>query len=132
MATETAESLLAKTHFVVEATSCEQFFLWQQHAIESDKRIASRPRRWEQTYHGWIVTVGHLNRRPVCVSMCWCLIDGRRVLFWYPTSEVVDHVQIEKWFSKHFARKWDSESRRACCDAMNFHHCLEAIDKEPL
>lgn len=117
MSDETAESRLAKTLFVVQATSFETLCLWSENA-----------RQWEQVYPAWLVTVGELDSRPICVSMSWARIDGHLVMFWEATSAVVDTVQIEKWLSQHFAGKWDSGTRQATTDAMNFHQCLNAID----
>ncbi len=127
MSDETAESRLAKTLFVVEATSFESHCLWAQTATDSNCRCFA-PRRWEQVHPGWLVTVGELDSRPICVSMCWNRIDGQFVMFWEATSQVVDTVQIEKWLSQHFKGKWDSGTREATTNAANFHHCLNAID----
>jgi hypothetical protein len=124
---DTAESRLAETIFIVEATSFEQHCLWAETSSTSDCRRFA-PRKWEQM-HGWLVTVGRLDKRPICVSMTWNRIDGQLVMFWHPTSQVVDMVQIEKWFDKHFNGKWDKGTRNARTDAMNFHHCLHAIDE---
>lgn len=127
MSDETAESRLAKTLFVVEATSFETQCLWAENAKDSSCRRFT-PRQWEQVNPGWLVTVGELDSRPICVSMSWSRIDGHLVMFWEATSQVVDTVQIEKWLSQHFAGKWDNGTRQATTNAMNFHHCLNAID----
>jgi len=128
-ARETAESRLRQTLFVVEATSFETHMLWQEHASGSTNRQKIfKPRRWEQVNPGWSVTVGELDGRPVCVSMMWNRVDGHLVMFWEPTSQVVDHIQIDAWLGKHFDGKWDNGTRDATCNAMNFHHCLNAID----
>lgn len=131
MSDETAESRLAKTLFVVEATSFETQCLWAENSKDSNCRRFT-PRRWEQVSPGWLVTVGELDYRPVCISMSWARIDGRLVMFWYPTSQVVDTVQIEKWLEKHFTGKWDGGTRNAQTNAMNFHHCLDAIDEDKM
>jgi hypothetical protein len=127
MSDETAESRLAKTLFVVEATSFEMQCLWAETSPESNYRRFA-PRRWEQVHPGWLVTVGELDSRPICVSMCWNRIDGQLVMFWEATSQVVDTIQIEKWLSQHFNGKWDNGTREATANAANFHHCLNAID----
>lgn len=127
MSDETAESRLAKTLFVVEATSFEQHCLWAETATESNCR-RFEPRRWEQVHPGWLVRIGKLDSRPICVSMRWNRIDGQLVMFWEATSQVVDTVQIEKWLSQHFTGKWGNGTREATTNAANFHHCLNAID----
>ena len=124
---DTSESRLTRTLFIVEASSFEQLCLWSEHAADSASRRFT-PRQWEQLNPGWSVTVGNIGARPVCLSANWARIDGQLVMFWEATSEVVDYAQIKKWLSRHFNGKWDHGTRDATADAMNFHHCLAAID----
>lgn len=114
-----AESRLMQTFFLVEANSFEAQCLWVEHA--RDGRV-----QWEQG-HGYAVTVGSLDNRPVVVSIMWNRLNGRWVAFWHACSQVVDHVMIDAWLGKHFSGTWDNGTRRATCDAMNFHHCIHAM-----
>jgi hypothetical protein len=116
---ESAESRLAKTFFVVKATSFEQQCLWED--------LYSR--KWEQINSGWVVPVGELDSRTICVSMRWAQIDGHLVMFWEATSQVVDLVKIEKWLKRHFTGTWCNGTRQATTNAANFHDCLNAIDE---
>jgi hypothetical protein len=109
---------LGATVFVVEATSFEQSALWQQHHEEWP---------WEQDNPGWLVTCGELDGLPVCFSLTFNRIMGRLVAFWDPTSRMVDHEMIEAWFDRHCSPKWDRGTRPARANAMNFHHCIEAL-----
>lgn len=113
------EKMLSATMFVVEATSFETLSIWKEH---------HERRTWQEERRGMLLTVGHLGRRPVCISLSWSVIDGRTVMFWDATSQVVDHKQIEAWFEKNCAPRYDGGHRRARCDAMNFHLCIGAID----
>lgn len=119
----TAESRLAKTLFIVEANSFEQQTLWERHA----KSTMSRGNfAWEQM-DGWLVTVGKLHGRSICISTYWIKIEGRLIMFWHPTSALVDHKMIDNWPDEHFHGTYDKGLRRASCDANNFHCCLSAI-----
>lgn len=118
MSQDTAESRLAETLFIVEATSFEQFSLWEKYHDEY---------KWEQINGGWIVTVGTLDDRPCCISTFWARINGQLVMFYYQCSQVTDSLQTDEWLEKNFNGMWDNGHRRARTDAMNFHHCLHAI-----
>lgn len=135
---DTAENRLKKTLFIVEATSFEQHALWRDHAKENNLNPSPGYAKytWEQVNPGWLVTVGHLGtakgkgenkKRPVCINVSWNRIDGHLVMFYDQCSQVADSVQTEKWLDENFKGKYDSRTRRAQCDAMNFGHCLSAI-----
>lgn len=131
---QSVEQLLDKATFIVEASSFEQLMLWQQHArgsifsvVDKNHNLAFEQLSWEQSGGGSLVTVGYHCRQPVCISLSWCRIDGQIIMFWEPTSRVVNHEMIEKWLKEHFTRKYDQGTRWASCDANNFGHCLSAI-----
>lgn len=121
-----AKELLKKTVFIVEANSFEEHCLWAQHATESPYYPEYPKVKWEQVY-GYLITVGKLDNRPVCITGSWVKIDGFYVMFWDATSQVVDYVQITKWLEDNFKGKCDNGTCRAESDAMNFGHCLSAI-----
>lgn len=131
--TDTAESVLAKTFFIVEATSFEYLSLWADHSDESMSRSPMLTKshapivEWIQMNPGWIVQIGELDKRPVSMSVNWAKIDGHLVMFWYLCSQVADYVMAEKWLKKHFHGTYDNGLRRAETDAYNFGHCLSAI-----
>jgi hypothetical protein len=119
---DTAENRLKNTLFIVEATSYEQHDLWDKWADKQNKN-------WEQVNPGWLVQVGKLGKRPCCINTSWVKINGQLVMFYYQCSQVTDSLQAEKWLNKHFKGKWDNGTRTAHTDAMNFHHCIDAIDE---
>lgn len=124
----TLEQRLTKTVFAVEATSTEQFFLWRENAHESpDRPKGYVPVFWQQVNPGYMETIGHIGKRPVCVCCQWVILDGQWVMFYDCTSQVADHAMVDKWLNKVFKRKWDNGTRYAQCDAMNFGHCLAAV-----
>jgi len=106
------------TIFRVEANSYEHLCLWN----EWKERI-----KWEDDNLGIWYQIGEINNLPICISMRWTKINNYLILFYHPTSRIVDHDQIEDWFKKHCYPKWDKDTRIAHCDAMNFHHCIHAI-----
>jgi len=88
-----------------------------------------KPLKWEQVSPGWLVRVGEVGDMPVNISVQWNEIDGYLVCFYEAVSAVVDNRMVEKWLKEHFKGKWDSGTRRAECDAGNFHMCLHAIEE---
>lgn len=118
------DDLLSCAEFVVEASSYEQQALWEKHALEAGGDSNTRV-HWVDQTRGWLVEVGKLDGRPVCVNVRGSLLNGLAVLFYEATSEVVDWRMIENWFQERCWPKWDNGTRRAHCDADNFHHCLE-------
>jgi hypothetical protein len=114
----TAEERLKKTLFIVEANSFEQFILWEK----NHEKV-----KWIQIMDGWLINVGEVNGRKCCLSVSWANIDNQLVMFYYPTSSIVDWRLIDEWLAQNFSGKWDNNTRNADCDAQNFHLCLQAI-----
>ena len=133
------DARFADTFFVVEATSFEVLCLWREWAKESITALGREPHRveWVQdqlgfTYAVGVDTIRHgetLSVHATHIAGEWFIIEGRRVLFWHPTSKVVSHYHIDDWFERYCTPpKWDGAAkRRAFTDAMNFHLCLDAI-----
>lgn len=123
-----AEERLKKTLFLVEATNFEQQALWCTWSKESGERPSYiKPVAWEQVNPGWSVQVGKIGKLPVCVSVTWARIDGHLVCFYDAISRAYDSELVDKWFKQHFKGRWDSGTRRAHCDASNFHFCMDAV-----
>ena len=111
----------AKTVFCVEANSFETLELWD---YWKDKV------KWEDEGDGVMYQTGEIDNRPICTTMSWSKIDGQYVLFYDNTSQVVDNVQVEKWFKAHCNPTWDKGTRRAFTDSMNFYHCIDAVQEK--
>jgi hypothetical protein len=109
--------------FMVEATNCEKFYLWARYSDQSVTRHNSdRSVTWE-TLESSFYTVGHLENRPIVVSISWHRINNYVVMFYEATSKLVDWAMIESWLAKqfpHIKHKYD---------AANFRHCLLHIDQ---
>lgn len=138
MTDDEIEQRMRRTVAVVQATSTEQFFLWKEWAKDSGwddldyiKRGGTpHPKlKWEQMNPGSWLTIGHVNKMPVCISLTWNRIEGQVVLFWEMTSQVVDYRMGEKYLEKVLDPwpKYDNGSRHASSDAMNFHNMVSAI-----
>ena len=108
---------LDATEFVIEANSFEHLRLWER---------LHNTYEWNDDGLGYLETVGTLDDMPVCISLRWSTVNGMRMLFWHPTSTVVDHRLIDKFFEEKCNPKYDNGSRRANTDSMNFHHAIHA------
>jgi hypothetical protein len=97
--------------FLIEADGFSQSCLWQKFHTEI---------KWVQC-HGWLETVGYVNDRPICISTSIIKLDDKKVLFWYPTSMLVDHNLINDWIDKIFGKNITR------CNALNFHLCFDYI-----
>ena len=118
------------TVFVVEANDYERLSLWSNHCHQGSTESTIIPYKryeWEQDYYDIWYQIGELAGLPICCSFVWNKIDGHRVLFYECTSRIMDLTMIENWLKAHCNPTWDG-NRRAYCNALNFHHCLDAID----
>ena len=95
MTEQEIENRLAGVTAIVEATNWEKFKLWQENEVRTSKR------RWTEGRSGHLFTVGYLADMPVCISVLIDEIDSKKILFWHPTSQVVNHRMITEWFQKH-------------------------------
>lgn len=117
------EYKLKRTQFFVEATNHEYHSLWEKHHDEHN---------WDSDGEGCMVLCGEVKingqRLPVYVDLRFAQIDGIYVCFYYGCSRVVDWDMIEKFINR-YPCKYDGGTRRAVCDANNFHQFLGAIDE---
>ncbi|MFY4731209.1 hypothetical protein [Nitrospira sp. BLG_2] len=113
------------TEFVVEADSFAMQALWEKFSTQSLYRTPQNIYNWEQDCRGFMETIGHVNKMPVCVCFFWYKINGHLILFYEATSQVVDHRMIEEWLDKYCNPKHNGSKAR--CNASNFHHALGYI-----
>ena len=129
--TENIDERFEDTVFVVKANGFETLTLWSVHSYQGSLHSTINPDKkryeWEQDNSGVWYQIGEIDGRPIAVSFFWYKIDGHRVVFYECTSVVSDLDIIEAWLKHCCNPTWDG-SRRAHCNAMNFHHCLNAID----
>lgn len=101
----------------VEANRFEQMMLW------SENRRRETPKTWKEHLSGYGQTIGFVGDMPVFVSLLTAEIEGQKVLFIHPTSQVVDHRMIEAWLNANLPKSafW-SCGRLNYVDADNFHN----------
>jgi hypothetical protein len=108
---------------VVETTSYERLCLWQE-----NKQHRKLP--WKDNLMGYIHTVGEIGDMPVCIRLMTSEIDGHTILFFEPTSAVVDHRMIDKFFEETLPlsafRGGDREKGVNETNAMNFCNVFPA------
>lgn len=123
------EDRLKATFATVEATSYEQLCLWRDNA-NPFKAKAEGKVKWEQVLDGWLPTVGHMTKKayPVVISLHWCVIEGRPVLFWHPTSQIVDHNLIDEWLKRMVPQAF-LDQPNLVQGAGNFHTVIHAIER---
>jgi hypothetical protein len=112
--------------FLVEASDYERHSLWKEYSKEYDQYDGRVD--WKEERRGYFYEIGRLDDRPVCVSVVFASVNGKRVAFYYGCSQLVDHKMIEEWLDQLDIPKWGG-GRRSCTDASNFHHCLDAIQQ---
>lgn len=101
-----------KIDYLCEANSFETMCLWKENKLS-----------WKEDNSGWLITVGYIDKRPICVSIRTCVINKINVLFWMPTSELVDYKMISEWFDENCNPY--SGGRKARTDSTNFNHVLQ-------
>lgn len=99
---------------VVEANSFERMMLWKE-----NQDIGKRT--WVENNSGYGVTVGEVAGDPVFLSVLTAQVDGHKLLFIDPTSQVVDHRLVRKWLDKNLPQSaFRADGLLNITDAMNF------------
>lgn len=107
--------------FTIEADSFACLELWSRYF----KEVSHKSRRihtWEEINFGVCPTIGTCDRRPVNLTLMYAILNGHRVLFYDPVSQVVDHELVRKFLKLNLPGVPN-------CDAGNFHLCLHAVSK---
>lgn len=108
------KEMLADVHGMIEANSNEQMYIWQT---------------WHEKYgypwkqeHGYLVTVGELMDRPICISVMFVKVKEKLIMFWHATSELVDYVMIDEWLKKNLPDAYHNKT-----DATNDHIVMHTL-----
>lgn len=105
---------------VVEANSYESLCLWQKY---------HESRSWNSGTFGYGVTVGTIGDMSVCLSLLATVIDGHKILFYHPTSQVVDHRMVREWLGTYMPKSaWEGDWLNHA-DAQNLCNVLFAADR---
>lgn len=100
--------------YLIEATDYERLCLWR----DNDTCTHTSKMKWEEVSMGYWFQIGELDNRPVNLTLCYAILDGKKVAFYESCSQVVDWKMIEDYLSKLNLPK---------TNAMNFHHCIHFI-----
>lgn len=103
----------SQTHYVVEANSFEQLSLWEKY---------HKTHSWVEDNQGLLLTIGHFHNNPICISISWATVNNKLIMFFEPTSTIVNYNIIDKWLDENCNPM--NGSRKARTDAMNFHLAL--------
>lgn len=134
---------LEATEFAVEATHCERSELWARWSKQALEIKAPGSGRWlpddmlldwseEPTGFWWTVcnvavsVPGEPAKQfPICVSCSWAIIEGRRVLFWEATSQVVYFSIVKDWIHANTG----NGHRVSTSDATNFGNIANELKR---
>ena len=106
------EYLIKNTKHIVEANSFESTCLWEKY---------NKKHAWKSINFGKVVTLGEGTRKTT-VSIFWTMINCEWVIFYEATSQLVDHVLIDKYFEENYLVVSKN-------NAQNFHCTITAINK---
>ena len=108
---ETRTKFLNNLHCVVEATSYEQIALYIEYHL-------GLKLSWEQQQIGCLLTIGEINKHPICIEVCFTTIDCKNIIFYNACSRVVDYDIVDDYIAKNF------KSKNMPTDAMNFRNAI--------
>ena len=96
-----------KADIIVAATSFERKF------IRGELNRSSL--MWSEDSKQDFIQVGTVDECPVNIVLTFARINGRKVVFFYPVSEVVDYRLIKKWFDENVDGMENKEIHEAEC-----------------
>jgi hypothetical protein len=105
----------------VEANRFEHSALWRENSDRADGSLT-----WTQG-GGYIVCVGKFSGYSVHVSLLIDIIDGHKILFYYPTSQFIDLDLVDKWIEDNIPDSARDHGKVNNTDASNFHNVLNQI-----
>jgi hypothetical protein len=100
----------------VEANSFERMCIYRNNDKASDS--------WKDSGEGYGAPVGDVLGKPVYISLNSAVVNGHKVIFYYPTSVMVDHNLILDWMRGNMPETAFKNDRLNTVDAMNFHNVL--------
>lgn len=103
--------------YVIEATSDEYLFLWQEWA-QNRKGFT-----WDEDNRGYMSQIGTLDNRPVMIHVRKARLLGKVVAFWEMTSAVCDLTMADDWLKKVSEAYRDGHEY----NVSNFSHCIQYV-----
>lgn len=98
---------------VVEVTGYESFKLWEE--FHKNRGVS-----WEEQRSGPLITVGKLDKRPVCIAPLVHTVNGKKIMFLEATSVLVDWNMIEKWLRINLPESAFNGTQLNKVDPINF------------
>ncbi len=128
-----SDERFARCLYLVEATSHEQFMLWQETSNEA--RYLTRDDKdnelrnpdgltWSKNNSGSLCKVGELGGYALYVCVTFTEINGKLIAFYYPTSKVSHFGITETWL------KARCPAILGMSDAQNFPNAVRALGLE--
>lgn len=74
----------------------------------------------------WLVGTFGKDKYEVYCDFAFFVVKGKRVCFYYPTSQYISWPLIEEFLEPYFLR---IDGIRNKCDANNFHRCLDYLQR---
>lgn len=90
---------------ICEANIFEKQCLWERWHTRG---------HWVSSRIGLGICLGKLDDRPVCISVIVDIYNGKKILFWYLTSEACDYRMAKEWLKEKLPGV-------EMTDAQNFH-----------
>lgn len=114
--TDELKTYLGGVTGIVEANTFETMCLWREWTDNGDT--------WVSTGHGYGPTVGTLADMPVCISLLTATVNGQKILFFEPISQVVDYRMIYAWLKENVPSALRKDGYLNKTDAMNFPNVI--------
>lgn len=119
---EVYDDFFADTFYFVEATDFERLTLWETY----EDKVS-----WRENTSGYAPCIAWLYDRPIHISFFYATINGRKIMFYWPCSQLVDHKIVEEFIdlliNRYNVPKDDGRAPET--NAMNFHNCLHKIER---
>lgn len=114
--------------YVIEATDYERFSLWEDWAKQSAVSKSDRTLlNWGGNSSSRMVRVGVVDGRPINIQVTVEIINGAKIIFYEGISQLVDYKMIRAWVDENLLTEIDGRPNHS--NAMNFHHCIQVINK---
>lgn len=107
--------------YFVEADSYARTMIWVDYS-KDDNRYNSK--YWKQNNQGFYCTVGELMGRPIVVELFQYHVNGKKIIMYSATSQLVDYAIIEEFFEKHF--EVYKNGQRKMTNSLNVFHAISA------
>lgn len=100
---------------IVEATNFEYSCLWERY---------HKTKKWDDRADGIGPVVGYVDQKKqnkaISISLRSAVVDGQKILFWFPMGRWSDYDVIEEWIKQAMPETAFQDGRLNKQDAGNF------------